>query len=196
MKEGILKRLLFPLRKLRRTINEAIHLKRRTLARLRMKHCGRGVYFNGRVRIVAPRGTVIEDNVHIGDGAHFDARGGLRIGANTHMAPNVVIYTWNHNYEGSLLPYDHEVQRRPVSIGRNVWIGANVKIAPGVTIGDGAIVGMGAVITTDVPPLTVVRVRQTQELRRRDRDHYEALDRGGHYAGQGGAPLETTRRGS
>ena len=195
MDRGTIKKLLFPLRRLRRFMIEAIHWKRRALARIRLDHCGRGVYFNGRVRIVAPRGAAIEDNVHIGDGAYFDARGGLRIGENTHMAPHVVIYTWNHNYEGSLLPYDEEVLARPVSIGRNVWIGANVKIAPGVTIGEGAVIGRGAVITEDVPPLTVVRVKQAHDLRHRDRSHYESLDREGRYSGQCGAPLGKIVRG-
>ncbi len=46
-------------------------------------------------------------------------------------------------------------ERKPISIGNDVFIGANVTILDGVTIGDGAVIGAGAVVTKDIPPYAI-----------------------------------------
>lgn len=51
---------------------------------------------------------------------------------------------------------DHAVERRPITLGHDVWIGAHAFVRDGVTIGDGAIVAAGAVVTADVPPYAIV----------------------------------------
>ncbi len=76
--------------------------------------------------------------------------GGITIGDNVLLAPNVGIYTAGH-------PLD--VERRnagleyalPIVIGNNVWIGAGVSVLPGVTIGDNTVIGAGSVVTKDLP---------------------------------------------
>lgn len=55
----------------------------------------------------------------------------------------------------SLSQEDKIIERKPVSIGNDVYIGANVTILDGVTIGDGAIIGAGAVVSKDIPPFAV-----------------------------------------
>lgn len=50
----------------------------------------------------------------------------------------------------------HPVERRPITVGHDVWLGARVFVRDGVTIGDGAIVAAGAVVTADVPPYAIV----------------------------------------
>ncbi len=47
-------------------------------------------------------------------------------------------------------------ERKPITIGNDVFIGMNVSILDGVTIGDGAIIAAGAVVTKDVPPYAIV----------------------------------------
>jgi virginiamycin A acetyltransferase len=51
---------------------------------------------------------------------------------------------------------DNKVEeRKPISIGNDVFIGANVTVLDGVTIGDGAVVGAGAVVSKNLPPYSV-----------------------------------------
>lgn len=46
-------------------------------------------------------------------------------------------------------------ERKPITIGNDVFIGANVTILDGVTIGDGAVIGAGAVVSKDIPPYAI-----------------------------------------
>jgi acetyltransferase-like isoleucine patch superfamily enzyme len=46
-------------------------------------------------------------------------------------------------------------ERKPISIGNDVFIGANVIILDGVTINNGAIIGAGAVVSKDIPPYAI-----------------------------------------
>lgn len=50
---------------------------------------------------------------------------------------------------------DKILERKPITIGNDVFIGANVTILDGVTIGDGAIIGAGAVVSKDIPPYAI-----------------------------------------
>lgn len=47
-------------------------------------------------------------------------------------------------------------ERKPITIGNDVFIGMNVSIIDGVTIGDGAVIAAGAVVNKDVAPYSVV----------------------------------------
>lgn len=152
---------------------------------------GKGSRLNGAIKIVFPENLVIEDNVHIGDNAFLNCRGGVTIGANTHIARNVTIYSANHNYEGTCLPYDNTHVLKPVVIERNVWIGANVTIVPGVNIGVGAIVGAGTVVNRNVPPFSIVAAGKFAIIKYRNREHYEELERMRKYGGVDGEPYES-----
>lgn len=46
--------------------------------------------------------------------------------------------------------------KKPITIGNDVWIGSRSIVMDGVTIGDGAIVAAGSVVTKDVPPYAIV----------------------------------------
>lgn len=99
---------------------------------------------------------ILGDYVNIGENAHLFCKGGLKIGNNTQISRNVIIYTANHNIESSYIPYDASYIEKPVEIGESVWIGINVMITPGVKIGDGAVIGMGTVISKNVPAGAIV----------------------------------------
>jgi acetyltransferase-like isoleucine patch superfamily enzyme len=93
-------------------------------------------------------------NVFINQNCTFYDLGGLDIGDDVMIGPNVSIITTGHPLEPS--------QRRAVTIGkpivikRNVWIAAGATIIGGVTIGENSVVAAGSVVTKDVPPNTLV----------------------------------------
>jgi acetyltransferase-like isoleucine patch superfamily enzyme len=93
-------------------------------------------------------------NVFINQNCTFYDLGGLDIGDDVMIGPNVSLITASHPLEPS--------RRRtatigkPIVIGRNVWIAAGATVIGGVTIGDNAVVAAGAVVTRDVPTDTIV----------------------------------------
>lgn len=93
-------------------------------------------------------------NVFVNQNCRFNDIGGIDIGDDVMLGPNVGLITSGH-------PVD-PVERRvgitsaPIAIGRNVWVGTSALIMQGVTVGADAIVGAGAVVTRNVPPRTLV----------------------------------------
>ncbi|NOW94060.1 sugar O-acetyltransferase [Mucilaginibacter sp. SG564] len=93
-------------------------------------------------------------NVFINQNCTFYDLGGLDIGDDVMIGPNVSIITTGHPLDPS--------QRRSVTIGkpivieRNVWIAAGAIIIGGVTIGKNSVVAAGSVVTKNVPPNTLV----------------------------------------
>ncbi|OQP46218.1 transferase [Niastella yeongjuensis] len=93
-------------------------------------------------------------NVFINQNCTFYDLGGLDIGDEVMIGPNVSIITTGHPIEPS--------QRRsitigkPIVIGRNVWIAAGATIIGGVTVGENSVIAAGSVVTKDVPPNTLV----------------------------------------
>ena len=141
------------------------------------------------MRITSCENILIGNNVHIGNNAWIRAEGGLTIGDNTHISRNLVLYTINHCYDGCRLPYDEQLAKKPVVIGRNVWIGMNVCIVPGTKIGDGAVIGMGVVVSGEVPPLSIIGNQKWRILGFRNKDDYVRLDKSGKYGGPNGVPF-------
>ena len=93
-------------------------------------------------------------NVFVNQNCTFYDLGGLDIGDDVLIGPNVSIITSGHPLEPS--------QRRavtigkPIAIGRNVWIAAGATVIGGVTVGENSVVAAGSVVTKDVPPNTLV----------------------------------------
>ena len=93
-------------------------------------------------------------NVFINQNCTFYDLGGLHIGDDVMIGPNVSIITAGH-------PLD-PLQRRSITIGkpivieRNVWIAAGATIIGGVTVGENSVVAAGSVVTKDVPPNSLV----------------------------------------
>ncbi|MEO7496756.1 MAG: DapH/DapD/GlmU-related protein [Massilia sp.] len=92
--------------------------------------------------------------VFVNQNCTFYDLGGIDIGDDVMIGPNVSIITAGH-------PLD-PAQRRSVTIGKpikiekNVWIAAGATIIGGVTVGENAVVAAGAVVTRDVPANTLV----------------------------------------
>lgn len=93
-------------------------------------------------------------NVFVNQNCTFYDLGGLEIGDDVMIGPNVSLITASHPLEPS--------ERRAVTIGRpivierNVWIAAGVTIIGGVRVGENSVVAAGSVVTRDVPPNTLV----------------------------------------
>ncbi|WP_216610895.1 acyltransferase [Vibrio sp. 070316B] len=140
----------------------------------KIKNKGENCKIHGEVTIAYPDKIKMSENVRIGYGCHFFCMGGLNIGANTQISRNVLIYTANHNIDGTAIPYDDKYILKPVTIGKSVWIGMNVTISPGVNIGDGAVIGMGTVVSKDVPKGAIVVGAAQRVIKHRDlKDFYD-----------------------
>lgn len=172
------------------SINRLAADYRRTVLRTKLGHVGSGGALGDNLQISAPDKVWLGNNVHIGRDGWIRAEGGLTIGDNTHISRNVTIYTVNHDYRGSRLPYDEKLVCKPVVIGENVWIGMNVSIAPGTTIGEGAIIALGACVSGEVPPLVIVGQPSWRILGRRDSEYYWLLKNAKQFGGPDGIAIE------
>lgn len=172
-----------------RIVRHAQKIQGRSVLR-HLKSCGQGVGVWGRLHVTGAENMVVGHNVHFGDNAFIRAEGGLVIGDNTHISRNLVLYTINHDYGGTRIPYDDRMVEKAVTIGRNVWIGMNVCIAPGTVIGDGAIIALGTAVSGTVPPLAIVGGEKWKILGMRDEATYKSLDERRAYGGPDGVPFE------
>lgn len=92
-------------------------------------------------------------NVFINQNCTFYDLGGLDIGDDVMIGPNVSLITAGHPLERSRRRA--ATVGRPIVIGKGVWIAAGATILGGVTVGENSVVGAGSVVTRDVPPNTL-----------------------------------------
>ena len=76
--------------------------------------------------------------------------GGLEIGDNVMIGPNVSLITTSHPLD----PIQRRafIEARPIKIENDVWLAAGAMIIGGVTVGKNSVVAAGSVVTRDVPP--------------------------------------------
>ena len=93
-------------------------------------------------------------NVFVNQNCTFYDLGGLEIGDDVMIGPNVSLITSGH----PIAPSQRRagVTAAPIKIERNVWIAANVTVIGGVTIGEHSVVAAGSVVTKDVPAYSLV----------------------------------------
>jgi acetyltransferase-like isoleucine patch superfamily enzyme len=102
-------------------------------------------------------------NVFINHGCTLNDMGGIEIGMDTMIGPNVSLLTSGH--PTALADRRAGITVAPIVIGANVWIGAGAIVLGGVTVGDGAVIAAGAVVSRDVPPATLVAGVPAQPVR-------------------------------
>lgn len=142
---------------------------RALLCRQMFTRCGknvnieRGAYFGLNIEI--------GDNSGIGTNARLVTTGGITIGRNVMMGPDVMIFTQDHEHCDVLRPMAEQGYHvAHVAIEDDVWIGARVIILAGVRIGRSSVIGAGSVVTRDVPSFSVIAGNPAVVRKRRDAD--------------------------
>ncbi len=99
---------------------------------------------------------VIGDNSWVGQNCYFHSAGGIKIGENVGIGPDVKILTSFHKEEGIEKPIlFSELEFQPVIIENDTDIGIGSIILPGVKIGRGVQIGAGSIVTKDIPDFSV-----------------------------------------
>ncbi|MDM7887435.1 acyltransferase [Curtobacterium sp. RHCJP20] len=113
----------------------------------------------------------VGDRTAVGSGNLLWGQGGVTIGRDCLLGPNVTFISEDHVFDDADTPIRQQGSRRaPIVVGDDVWIGAGATVLRGVTIGDGAVVAAGALVTKDVQPFAVVAGVPATERRSRRRD--------------------------
>ena len=115
-------------------------------------HLGCYVWFYGPSQIRRD-GIAIGAYTRINRKCTLDTRGGLVIGDNVSISPEVMILTAEHRLTDARFV---DESRAPVVIGDHVFIGSRAIILPGVRLGRGAVVAAGSVVTRSVDELVIV----------------------------------------
>ncbi len=109
--------------------------------------------------IISKKGTgiIIGDRTGISARAYLAGQGGITIGNDVIMGPNVQIFSENHNYADMAITIKEQgVTKQAVTIGNNCWLGGGTTILAGVVIGDGCVIAAGSVVTKSVPANSIV----------------------------------------
>lgn len=153
-------------------------------------------YVDRKKRIVVSTPYLLEET-SIGDYTYISTNSCIKkavIGKFCSIGPNLVCGWGIHPTSGistapmfystlkqngmTLSEVDKTEERKPITIGNDVFIGANVTILDGVTIGDGAVIGAGAVVSKDIPPYAIAIGCPIQVARYRfDEEQIDALKR-------------------
>ena len=154
--------------RIRKAIGKAITFK--------IKNKGKDLRIHGLNHIKNVEKLKVGNYERKGYNRYFHSGGGIEIEDNVQISRNVVIYSANHKYESSLVPYDISLKKKAVQIGQSSWIGMNVCILPGVKIGKGCIVGMGAIVTKDLDDGSIVVGQSAKKIKMRDMNHFDLLN--------------------
>jgi 3-hydroxyethyl bacteriochlorophyllide a dehydrogenase len=130
-----------------------------------------------RARFLGPENITIGDRTSIGTGSLLDGRGGLRIEHDVDIAPQVNIWTLEHDPHS----LQHDTRPGSVVVGHHAWLAARATILPNVTIGAGAIVGASSVVTRNVEELEIVGGSPARHIGWRKNDLSYELSFGGRF---------------
>lgn len=137
-----------------RHLGRASSRVRAFLCRRLMDGAGPGINVEHGAEFGSGRGVVLRERACLGVRAQVLGEGGLEIGRDVMMGPDVTIVTQDHRAtpDGRFEGYE----RARVVLEDDAWIGARAVILKGVTVGRSAIVAAGAVVSRDVPPFSIV----------------------------------------
>jgi len=122
--------------------------------RLLLKHVGPGTKFIGAVTIRHPEAVSIGAGCVLNQGMIINARGPVIIGNHVNLCAQVIINSYELNYEE---PHgERSYSEAPVIIKDGAWVASGAIINAGVTVGEDAVIAAGAVVLKDVPARTIV----------------------------------------
>lgn len=113
---------------------------------------GYGSHIHMGAQFFYPLGIEIGNGTIIGQNVFLDGRDSLKIGNNTDIASDVMIFNSEHDINNE----NFKAVSSAVEIGDYVFIGPRAIILPGVKVGFGAVVAAGAVVTKDVSDFQIV----------------------------------------
>lgn len=117
-------------------------------------------------------GIAIGERCIIGELSVIRGQGGVTIGDDVLIAPQVQILAVDHVVQTSRVPIIRQwLETKGIVIEDGVWLGAGAIVTDGVRVGRNAVVGAGAVVTRDIPAGTVavgVPARVVREIEDRD----------------------------
>ncbi len=138
---------------------------------------GRGIKYEGLLRVYGGKRVRIGDYAQFGSGVIVEAAQGatVEIGARTYIgrygtviakkkvvigcdcliAPFGYIIDADHGRQPDIPMCKQDMVKCPIRIGNNVWLGVGVAVLKGVVIGDGAIVGARSVVTRSLEAASV-----------------------------------------
>lgn len=108
------------------------------------------------VEIRHPHNISVGSNTRINHGTELHGAGGIKIGDDTLIAFDVMVFSDSREYQNTTLMKANEKVSKPVIVGNDVWIGARAIILPGITIEDHSIIGAGSVVTRNVSKWQIV----------------------------------------
>ncbi len=129
---------------------------RQELCRRFLAHSGARI--NISTDVYLSNGTDVRIGNRSGLGRGVRVYGGVIIGEEVMVGPDVAFLSANHRYDNPDKPigWQGSTERQPPRIEDGAWIGLRATILPGRRIGAGAIVAACAVVTKDVDPYTIV----------------------------------------
>lgn len=84
-------------------------------------------------------------------------RGGIEIGDDCFLSPNVVLTPGTHRYSRTDIPIIAQgMDSKGIRIGEDVWVGANCTVLDGSKIGRGSIISANSVVTGQIPENSIV----------------------------------------
>jgi acetyltransferase-like isoleucine patch superfamily enzyme len=113
-----------------------------------------GLWLDGRRNLTIGKNSVINQKCRL------DNRGGIFIGDEVSISPEVHILTADHDVYAT----DFRGRNKPVRIEDYVFVGSRATILPGVTLGYSCAVGAGSIVTKDVPPYFVVAGNPAKQI--------------------------------
>lgn len=102
------------------------------------------------ITIEAHEKITLGENIGINVNCILIGWGGIEIGKNTLLGPNVQVYSITHDYKKIGEEFFKGIPKK-VSIGDNSWIGGGTIVLPGVKIGNNSVIGAGSLVTKDIP---------------------------------------------
>lgn len=96
--------------------------------------------------------VVIGKNTAINRRCYLDGRGGIKIGNNVSVSPEVHLITAQHEVNDPNFKYI----TNSIELEDYVWIGTRAIILPGVTLGKGCVVASGAVVTKSFDEYSII----------------------------------------
>ncbi len=121
---------------------------------------GRRTEISSFTKIKASHGPLrIGANCFVGVGCFIAShQGGVVIGDDCLISPNVTILSNNYNYQRLDIPiWRQGSTSKGVRIGNDVWIGSGACVLDGALIGSGVIIAPNSVVSGTIPDLAVVQ---------------------------------------